>query len=132
MKVNPPIQCGNETILVVEDEPAILELIELMLQELGYTVIPAGSPEQALLLARTCEQKIDLLLTDVVMPGMNGRDLVGELVNFHPHLRCLYMSGYTANVIAHHGVLDDGVDFIPKPFSEKNLGEKIREILERK
>jgi two-component system, cell cycle sensor histidine kinase and response regulator CckA len=75
-------------------------------------------------------ERIDLLMTDVVMPEMNGRDLAGNLLAHYPDLIRLFMSGYTANVIAHHGVLDEGVQFIQKPFSMKDLGRKLREVLE--
>ena len=75
--------------------------------------------------------RIDLLITDVVMPGMNGKELAGTAGHLHPGLKILYMSGYTANVIAHHGVLDEGVHFLQKPFSIKGLADKIRMVLER-
>ncbi len=120
---------GNETILLVEDEPAILALTETMLVCLGYTVLSANTPTEAIRLAKSYIGQIQLLFTDVIMPEMNGRDLAGHIMPLHPHLKVLFMSGYTANVIAHHGVLDHGVQFIEKPFSKKDLATKIRNVL---
>jgi DNA-binding response OmpR family regulator len=113
----------------VEDESAILSMTTQMLQSLGYVVLAAASPEEGQQLAKDAVQRIDLLMTDVVMPRMNGRDLALDLLPRHPGLRCLFMSGYTADVIAHHGVIDEGVSFIQKPFSLRDLGAKIREVL---
>jgi PAS domain S-box-containing protein len=121
---------GNETILLVEDEPAILNLTTMMLQRLGYTVLAASTPGEAIRLAREHMGKIDLLMTDVVMPEMNGRDLAKNLLSLNPSLKRLFMSGYTANVIAHHGVLDEGVHFIQKPFSKKDLADSVKKALE--
>jgi two-component system, cell cycle sensor histidine kinase and response regulator CckA len=120
-----------ETILLVEDEPALLEMTTRMLERLGYTVLPAGNPGEAVRLVQEHSGRIDLLLTDVVMPEMNGRDLAKNLLSISPDIRLLFMSGYTANVIAQHGVLDGGVHFIQKPFSKKDLGEKLREALNK-
>ncbi len=120
---------GDETVLVVEDEASILDLTRTMLARLGYRVLTAGAPAEAIQLARAHAGTIDLLITDVVMPGMNGRDLVDALHAHHPDLRCLFMSGYTADVIAHRGVLEDGVHFIQKPFSTASLAAKVREAL---
>jgi PAS domain S-box-containing protein len=124
-----PAERGIETILLVEDEPAILKMTKVMLEKLGYTVIVAHAPEEAIRLANENNGRIDLLMTDVVMPGMNGRDLAGNLLSIHPGMKRLFMSGYTANVIAHHGVLDEGVHFIEKPFSRKDLAAKVRKAL---
>jgi PAS domain S-box-containing protein len=124
-----PVGTGLETILLVEDEPMILEMTVVMLQRLGYTILPAATPGEALQLARRHANAIDLLMTDVVMPEMNGRDLAKSLQSLYPELKCLFMSGYTANVIAHHGVLDEGVNFLQKPFSQKDLAAKIRQTL---
>jgi len=120
---------GDETILVVEDQPALLSLIRTMLERLGYTVLTAGTPGEAIQLAQEHTGEIQLLVTDVVMPEMNGRDLARNIFSIHPNLKRLFMSGYTANVIAHHGVLDEGVNFIEKPFSLAQLGAKVREAL---
>lgn len=125
-----PAERGSETILIVEDEPAILEMTTMMLERLGYLAIAAGTPGEAIHLAKKYSGKIDLLVTDVVMPEMNGRDLAQNLRRYCPNLKYLFMSGYTANVIAHHGVLDKGINFIQKPFSEESLGSKVREALD--
>ena len=101
----------------------------IMLERLGYAVIAAKTPGEAIRLAHEHRGTIDLLMTDVVMPEMNGRDLAKNLIATYPGIKRLFMSGYTANVIAHHGVLDEGVCFIQKPFSSKELGAKLREIL---
>jgi PAS domain S-box-containing protein len=124
------VEHGNETILLVEDETAILEMTTRMLERLGYTVVAAATPGEAIRLAHEYQGQIDLLMTDVVMPEMNGRELAGNFISHYPNLKRLFMSGYTANVIAHHGVLDEGVHFIQKPFSKKELGGKVREALE--
>ncbi len=128
-KQTPAPAVGGETILLVEDEPAILMMTTQMLKKMGYTVITAGIPGEAIRLAREHKGQIDLLMTDVVMPEMNGRDLARNLLSIYPDLKRLFMSGYTANVIAHHGVLDEGVHFIQKPFSMKDLRAKLHEAL---
>jgi two-component system cell cycle sensor histidine kinase/response regulator CckA len=125
-----PTARGHETILLVEDEPAILEITTTMLEHQGYTVRAAGTPGDAIRLAREHTGEIDLLVTDVVMPEMNGRDLAKNILSLYPQIKRLFMSGYTANVIAHHGVLDEGVYFIQKPFSIKDLAAKVREALD--
>lgn len=127
-----PEERGDETILLVEDEPMILNMTMEMLEGLGYGVLPASTPGEAISLARGHIGEIRLLMTDVVMPEMNGHDLARNLLCFYPSLKCLFMSGYTANVIAHHGVLDTGVHFIQKPFTVKSLATKIREVLDQK
>lgn len=121
----------GETVLVVEDEPAIREMCGLMLEKLGYRVLTAENPEEALRIAKAHEGKIDLLLTDVVMPGMNGREMTQQIRTLYPEIRTLFMSGYTADVIAHRGVLEEEVQFLQKPFSIHDLGPKIREILKK-
>ena len=121
------VPMGSETILLVEDEPAILKMGREMIRRLGYTVLTAENPSEAMKIAGEYEGTIHLLITDVVMPEMNGRDLSAQLTKTHPGIKTLYMSGYTANVIAHHGVLDEGVQFIQKPFSMKDLAVKVRE-----
>ncbi|GAW68793.1 histidine kinase [Geoanaerobacter pelophilus] len=127
-----PASRGHETILVVEDEPTIREVAISLLQLQGYRVLAAGLPREAIELARAHADEIDLLMTDVVMPEMNGRELARSLLAICPRMKALFMSGYTANVIAHHGVLDDGVNFISKPFSLTDLAEKVREVLDAK
>jgi len=121
---------GNETILLVEDQPNILKMIDMILKRLGYQVLSANSPGKAIHLAKNHEKPIDLLITDVIMPEMNGKDLAERLVLISPNLKCLFMSGYTADVIAHHGVLDENISFVQKPFSKKVLAVKVREILD--
>jgi PAS domain S-box-containing protein len=121
---------GSETILLVEDDPTLLRMTILMLERLGYTILPAPHPQDALRLAHLRGCEIQLLLTDVVMPGMNGRQLAAELDRICPGLKVLYMSGYTANVIAHHGVLDPDVNFIQKPYTVHGLAAKLREVLD--
>jgi two-component system cell cycle sensor histidine kinase/response regulator CckA len=122
---------GTETVLLVEDEDQILVLAQRILKQHGYTVLAARAPEAALKLAEQHAERIHLLITDVVMPGMNGRELRKQLVALQPELRCLYMSGYTADVIAHHGVLDEGVQFLQKPFTIESLAERVREALKQ-
>jgi PAS domain S-box-containing protein len=122
---------GCETILLVEDEAAILKITTMMLERLGYKVLSASNPNEAINMGKSLK-KIDLLMTDVVMPMMNGRDLSKKMQHIFPTLKCLFMSGYTANVIAHHGVLDDGMQFIQKPFSRQALAKKVRDILDEK
>ena len=121
---------GNETVLLVEDEPGILNIAKIMLERHGYNVLPASAPDEAFRLAEEHKGEIHLLVTDVVMPGMNGRDLAESLLSLYPDLKCLYMSGYTADAIAHHGVLESGVFFIQKPFSMKDFLNKLRQTLE--
>jgi len=121
---------GSETILLVEDEPAILRMTTMMLELLGYKVLAAPTPGEALRLAQEHAGGIDLVLTDVVMPEMNGRDLAKNLLSIYPDMRRLFMSGYTADVIAHQGVLDVGVHFMQKPFSLADLKMKLREALD--
>jgi PAS domain S-box-containing protein len=121
---------GTETILLVEDEPTILRMTRMMLERKGYIVLSAATPTEAIEKATIHTGSIDLLMTDVVMPEMNGRDLSGKITDLYPDIRVLFMSGYTANVIAHQGVLDDGVAFIQKPFSMAGMTEKVRELLD--
>jgi PAS domain S-box-containing protein len=129
-KVRHIPKAQGETVLIVEDESAILELGLAMLEKLGYKVLTAGTPGEAMELAGAHPQTVDLLITDVVMPQMNGRDLAGRIAAHFPLIKILFMSGYTANVIAHHGVLDEGVNFLQKPFSVHELAVKIRQALE--
>lgn len=121
---------GDETVLIVEDEPAILKLGATILRRQGYTVLTAGTPTQAIQVVAEQGDAIQLLITDVVMPEMNGRDLVERLREVKPDLKCLYISGYTADAIAHHGVLDEGVKFLQKPFSVLELTTRVRQVLD--
>ena len=128
--VKPPRR-GMETILLVEDEPAILKITATILKKQGYTILAASTPVEAIRLAREHVDKIHLLMTDVVMPEMNGKDLANTLQSLCPQLKCLFMSGYTSDVIAHHGVLNEGVYFIQKPYSVSELATKVRAVLDR-
>ena len=125
-----PIPKGNgETILVVEDEASILQLAERVLRSLNYNVLTAGSPAEAVALSESYTGNIALLITDVIMPEMNGKEVAQHLTSSFPQMKCLFMSGYTASVIAHHGVLDAGVHFIQKPFSKNELAVSVRKAL---
>jgi two-component system, cell cycle sensor histidine kinase and response regulator CckA len=127
------IPLGNgETLLIVEDEPMLLKLANMMLQNLRYHVLAAGTPAKAFELAKEHEGEIHLLITDVVMPEMNGKELAEYMQSLYPGMKILFMSGYTANVSADRGVLDEGVNFIQKPFSMKDLAVKVREALREK
>lgn len=119
----------GETILIVEDEIAILNLSNTMLEKLGYRTLAANTAEEALNIAGEHGGKIHLLLTDVVMPGMKGRDLADTFHSLYPDIKILFMSGYTANVIEHQGILAEDVNFIQKPFSFKDLATKVFEVL---
>ncbi|EKD39809.1 MAG: PAS/PAC sensor hybrid histidine kinase [uncultured bacterium] len=123
---------GGETVLVVEDETALLKMSKRMLEKLGYRVLAAATPGEAVELAANNADTIQLLITDVVMPGMNGRDLAERLQALYPNMKILFMSGYTADVIVHRGVLDEGVNFIQKPYSMEDMAVKVREVLRQK
>lgn len=125
------VSVEQQTILVVEDEIAILDLTSKILEKMGYSVISASTPTQAINLARQHADKISLLLTDIIMPDMNGIDLVGYLLSFLPNLKYLFMSGYTANIIDYKNGLDIEKNFIQKPFSLKDLTVKVRKTLEK-
>jgi two-component system sensor histidine kinase EvgS len=122
---------GNgQIILIVEDDESILNLAKKIIEMQGYRVLTAASPNEALAIVSSFEEKITLLLTDVIMPGMNGRDLATQISALKPDIKCLFMSGYTAEVIAHRGVVDEGINFISKPFSMHGLARKIAEVIE--
>ncbi len=120
---------GSETVLVVEDEPGVRELVRKVLERGGYRVIMAATPTEALEIVKTANDPIDLLMTDVVLPEMSGRVLAGQIALTRPTLRVLYMSGYTDNAIVHHGVLDPGTPFLQKPFTPQVLLRKVRSVL---
>jgi CheY-like chemotaxis protein len=122
---------GTETILLVEDEEALLSLAGMLLEQLGYRVLPAGSPDAALRFAQEHGSAIDLLLTDVIMPEMDGKALACSVRVLRPTIKLMYMSGYTADVIAPHGVLDGVTHFIQKPFRFQELAAKVREALDK-
>lgn len=125
----PKAVTGSETVLLVEDEASLLQLSEKLLASLGYKVLAANSPVLALQMAQNHPGKIDLLLTDVVMPEMSGPILRKQMSLLLPDVKCLYMSGYTANVIANRGMIGEDVPFLQKPFSRSELAAKIREAL---
>ena len=119
----------GETVLVVEDEVSLLKLASEILDTLGYTVLTAVTPGEALRLVEEYPGEIHLLMTDVILPEMNGSDLAVQIKEIRPAMKYLFMSGYTAEVIAHRGMLDEGVQFIPKPFSVRDLAAKVRTAL---
>ncbi len=121
---------GSETILLVEDELSVLGLARRILEQNGYTVLAASTPAAARGAAAAHPGAIDLLITDVIMPEINGKELLRRLLAQRPNLRCLFMSGYTADVIAHRGVLEEGLNFLQKPFSVQSLTRKVREVLD--
>ncbi len=120
----------GETILLVEDDPGILRMARMMLERLGYAVLTASSPYEAMETAGEHSGEIHLLMTDVVMPRMDGKDLAERVMKIRPETGTLFMSGYTANAIAHHGILDEGVNFIEKPFMSDRLARKVRAVLD--
>jgi PAS domain S-box-containing protein len=127
-----PGQRGSETVLLVEDDAVVRELVRTFLAAHGYTVLEAADPKEALLFSRRFDGTIRLLLSDVVMPGINGLELFEQLRGGRPDLVALFMSGYTENVVAHHGVLEQGTNFLPKPFSRDGLLRRVREVLDGK
>jgi signal transduction histidine kinase/ActR/RegA family two-component response regulator len=124
------ISSGNgETVLVVDDEPIALEASAAMLNQLGYRVLTAATPTEAICEAEAHADDLHLLVTDVVLPEMNGRELASKLSGMIPGLKCLYASGYSANIISHDGILPEQVNFIQKPYSIQNLADKVRQTL---
>ena len=126
----PAVLCGMETVLVVEDDELVRQLVCKTLTSCGYNVLEATDPKDALRLASENRETLGLLLTDVIMPGMNGKELYRKTAAIHPDIEVLYMSGYTNDVIAHHGILDEGVNFLQKPFTVQNLTQKVRQVFE--
>lgn len=120
-----------ETLLLVEDEEAVRKSSQRVLQARGYTVLAAASGEEASRIAARHAGQIDLLLTDVVMPGMSGRELADALQGANPRLKVLFMSGYTPDTVLRHGVVHRATNFLEKPFSPVLLAEKVRSILDR-
>jgi len=121
---------GDETILLVEDERIVRELATKMLTRLNYSILPASNGAEALEIARSYAGIINLMITDVVMPGMNGRQLAEQLKQIRPQIKVLFTSGYTENAIAHHGIIDSNLNFIGKPYGSRDLARKIRRILD--
>jgi len=128
----PVLPTGTETIMLVEDDHTILALVQQLLEQLGYHVISSESPVAALAKLDAESGPVDLLLTDVIMPEMNGRQLFENMRKRRPAVRGLYMSGYTADVIADRGLLDESCNFIQKPFQAAEIAQKIRAILDRR
>jgi two-component system cell cycle sensor histidine kinase/response regulator CckA len=129
--VQPTVRSGVETILLVEDDPQVRTLAKAVLVRKGYIVIDASDAEDALRLAAQQTGPLDLLLTDVMMPGMNGRLLVEKMSERYPGLRVLYMSGYTDDAIVQYGVVTSGVAFLQKPFTPAALARAVREVLDQ-
>ncbi len=122
-------QRGEGIVLLVEDERTLLHMCKLMMERLGYVVLAAATPGEALKIVDQHSGNIDLLITDVIMPGMNGNQLAAMIAERAPKIKQLFMSGYTADVIAHHGVLNEGIEFIQKPFSMHELSKRIKDVL---
>jgi two-component system, cell cycle sensor histidine kinase and response regulator CckA len=122
---------GTETVLLVEDEGTVRSVAREVLQMVGYTVLEAASGEEALQRVEQHSGAIHLLVTDVVMPGMNGRELAARLAVDYPHVQVLYLSGYTDDAIAHHGVLQAGIELLHKPFTPDALARRVREVLDQ-
>jgi DNA-binding NtrC family response regulator len=120
-----------ETILLVEDEEQILRLCQIILEDEGYKVIATNQPREAVVLAKRHAGEIHLLITDVVMPDMDGKRLKEQISESNPGIKVLYMSGYTADLIALRGILADGINFIQKPFRPEDLLKIVRQILDR-
>ena len=126
----PPatVEGGHETILVVEDDTLVRNYVLTQLHSLGYVTLDAANATEAMGLAHT-DHRFELLFTDVIMPGMNGRQLADEMVKVRPGLRVLFTSGYTENAIIHHGRLDEGVLLLPKPYRKSDMAIMIRKAL---
>jgi CheY-like chemotaxis protein len=122
---------GGETVLVVEDEPGVQQLIAKILRDYGYTVLQAANGREAGRLFDQHKGHVDLVITDVVMPHGNGRELAEQLASSQPDLKVLYISGYTENTIIQHGVLEENVAFLAKPFSFDALLTKVRDLLDK-
>ena len=120
---------GNETVMIMEDDEMVRELTCQMLTNKGYSIVAPKDPETAIKIIKENKVAIDLLLTDVVMPGMNGKDVYEAMCNYRPNLKVIYMSGYSGSVITDKGILEDGVNFIQKPFTIRAVCEKVRSVL---
>ena len=122
---------GSETILVAEDEPAVRDLVSLVLRECGYTVIEAADGDDAVRRFADHKGVIDLAILDVVMPKKNGKEVYRDLTRMKPELRALFMSGYTKDIVLERGMIDDRVDFIAKPLVPNDLLHRVRQMLDR-
>jgi DNA-binding response OmpR family regulator len=125
-----PALLGDETILLVEDELSILEMTTTILQHLGYTVLPVSTPGEAIRMVKEFTGVINLVINDVMLPEMNGRELAQRLLTIQPKMKILFMSGYAVNILGSQGMLNDGSNFIQKPFSLKKLAVKVRTVLD--
>ena len=121
---------GSETVLIVEDDDGLRKLAQEVLQSYGYRILAAENGEEALMVGKEHEGPIHLLLTDVVMPKMGGKEAADRLQPLYPQMKVIYMSGYTDNAIIHHGVLAPGLNFLQKPFSSEGLARKVRKALD--
>lgn len=124
-----PDKGQGQTILIVEDDESILQLAEKILKLHGYKTITADNPDYAIKIVSAYQNDIAMILTDVIMPGMNGKDLAEKIAKIKPDIKCLFMSGYTADIIATRGIIDKGINFLPKPFSANSLINKVSDIL---
>ena len=122
---------GFETVLLVEDEDGVRSLIQLLLHRNGYKVIEAHNAEEALKIIASNKGRIDLLLTDLILPRLSGRELAERIMEQRPEIKCLFMSGYTDDAIVHQGVLDASANFIQKPFMPDGLAHRVREVLDQ-
>jgi two-component system cell cycle sensor histidine kinase/response regulator CckA len=122
---------GSETVLIVEDDDSLRKLTRTVLKQRGYKILEAENGEDALRISKEHEGSIDLMITDVVMPKMSGKETAERLQPLHPQMKVIYMSGYTDDAIVHHGVLAAGLNFLEKPFSLEGLARKVREVLDK-
>lgn len=120
----------NKRILIVDDEPSLLKIYKKFLENLGYTVLTTNVSSEAIKLAQNYNERIDLLITDVIMPEMNGKDLSLKILEYQPDLPCLFISGYTAEFLAPQNILDSDTILLEKPFKISDLAEKVRELLD--
>jgi CheY-like chemotaxis protein len=133
IEATPPaarLHAGTQTVLVVDDVEGLRELARRLLERQGYTALLAANADEALQQFER-NASIDVILTDVVMPGASGPELIKQLITRQPGLKVIYMSGYTEEAIAHHGVIDPGIAFLHKPFTSETLGRKLREVLDQ-
>jgi len=129
--VGEEFPCGSETILIVEDDKEVRKLAVRILTRQGYSVLDGSYGDEAFDVCRQHKGPIHLLLTDVVMPGLDGRALSESLSKLHPEMKVLYMSGYTEDTVIHRGVMEKGMNYIQKPFTVSGLINKVREVLDR-
>jgi len=130
-RIEEELPRGGETVLVAEDDGDVRSLVVQILKKQGYKVLEAANGGEAFMICEKHEGPIDLLVTDVVMPVMSGRELTDRLLLLHPKIKVLYMSGYTDDTVVRHGVLEEGVNFFQKPFSMEALVLKVREVLDK-